>query len=105
MNGAPEKTIPILKGKQQKTAEGKTVLSLEDFKLAPGDIVSLYATAKDANNLLVSLLESQLLEVTARREAIVEGINAHIAFETEARPLLARTTAQTTAALTTFRIP
>ena len=50
VNGSPEKTIPILKGKQQKTAEGKTVLSLEDFKLAPGDIVSLYATAKDARN-------------------------------------------------------
>src|SRR5205823_13056347 len=50
VNGAPEKSIPILKGKQQKTAEGKTVLSLEDFKLAPGDIVSLYATAKDARN-------------------------------------------------------
>jgi hypothetical protein len=50
VNGAPEKSIPILKGAQQKTVEGKTMLSLEDFKLAPGDIVSLYAVAKDARN-------------------------------------------------------
>jgi hypothetical protein len=61
--------------------------------------------AKDANNVLVSLLEQQLLDATDRREAAAQGINAHIAFLNEAAPLLARTTAQTTAALTTFRIP
>jgi hypothetical protein len=60
---------------------------------------------KDANNVLVSLLEQQLLDATERREAAAQGINAHIAFETDARPLLAATTAQTTTALTTFRIP
>jgi len=53
----------------------------------------------------VSLLEQQLLDATDRREAAAQHINAHIAFLTEARPLLARTTAQTTTALTTFRIP
>ena len=42
---------------------------------------------------------------TDRREAAVQGMNAHIAFVNEAGPLLARTTAQTTDALTTFRIP
>ena len=61
--------------------------------------------AKDANNLLISLLEQQLLDATDRREAATHGINAHIAFLTEARPLLARTTVDTTTALTTFRIP
>lgn len=61
--------------------------------------------AKDANNVLVSLLEQQLLDATDRREAAAQGINAHIAFLNEAAPLLARTTTQTTAALTTFRIP
>jgi hypothetical protein len=61
--------------------------------------------AKDANNVLVSLLEQQLLDATERREAAAQGINAHIAFLTEARPLLARTTVDTTTALTTFRIP
>ena len=61
--------------------------------------------AKDSNNVLVSLLEQQLLDATERREAAVQGINAHIAFVNDAGPLLARTTAQTTDALTTFRIP
>ena len=61
--------------------------------------------AKDANNVLVSLLEHQLLDATERREAAAQGINAHVAFLNEAGPLLARTTAQTTTALTTFRIP
>jgi hypothetical protein len=61
--------------------------------------------ATDTNNLLVSLLEQQLLEATERREAAVQGLNAHIAFETDARALLVASTAQTTAALTTFRIP
>ena len=28
---------------------GSTTLSLEDFKLVPGDLVSLYATAKDGH--------------------------------------------------------
>lgn len=61
--------------------------------------------ATDANNVLVSLLEQQLLAATDRREAVAQGINAHIAFLTEAAPLLARTTAETTTALSTFRIP
>jgi hypothetical protein len=61
--------------------------------------------AKDNNNVLVSLLEQRLLEATEQREAAVQGINAHVAFVSEAGPLLAGTTAQTTDALTTFRIP
>jgi hypothetical protein len=60
---------------------------------------------KDGNNVLVSLLEQQVLAAIERREANVQGINAHIAFVLEARPLLLRTTALTTDALTTFRIP
>ena len=61
--------------------------------------------AKDTNALLVSLLEGQLLDATERREATAQAITAQAAFLIEARPLLARTTAQTTTALTTFRIP
>ena len=60
---------------------------------------------KDTNNVLVSLLEQSLLDATERREAAVQGINAHIAFLTDAPGLLAQTTALTTDALTTFRIP
>ncbi len=61
--------------------------------------------AKDTNYLLVSLLEQQVLDATERREAAAQGINAHVAFLTQAGPLLARTTGGTTQALSTFRIP
>jgi hypothetical protein len=61
--------------------------------------------SKDTNYLLLSLLEQQMLDATERREAVAQGLNAHAAFLTEARPLLAASTADTTRALTTFRIP
>ena len=47
VNGGPEKTV-ALGGKSGKKAEGSTTLYLEDYKLVPGDIVSLYASARDA---------------------------------------------------------
>jgi len=49
VNGGPEKTVDLLKQKGAKQADGSTVLSLEDFKAVPGDVVSLYAVAKDAH--------------------------------------------------------
>jgi hypothetical protein len=48
VNGGPEKTIDLLKQKGAKTADGSTVLSLENFKVAPGDVISVYGTANDA---------------------------------------------------------
>src|SRR5271157_1094179 len=48
VNAGPEKTVPMLQAKGAKTSSGSTVIALEDFKIEPGDIVSLYATAKDA---------------------------------------------------------
>jgi hypothetical protein len=48
VNGGPEQTSNLLKQKGAKQADGSTTLSLEDFKLVPGDLVSLYASAKDA---------------------------------------------------------
>jgi hypothetical protein len=50
VNGGPEKTQQLLSQKGVKTASGKYVLALEDYKLAPGDLVSVYAEAKDARN-------------------------------------------------------
>src|SRR5436305_1283041 len=47
VNGGPEKTIPMKAG-GAKNSSGSTILALEDFHAVPGDIVSLYATAKDA---------------------------------------------------------
>jgi hypothetical protein len=49
VNGGPETTVDLLKRKGEKQADGSTLLSLEDFKLVPGDLISVYATAKDAN--------------------------------------------------------
>ena len=48
VNGGPEQTVNLLKQKGVKQADGTTLLSLENFKLVPGDVVSLYAIAKDA---------------------------------------------------------
>jgi hypothetical protein len=60
---------------------------------------------KDTNYLLVSLVEQQLLDATERREAVVEGLNAHAAFLAEAATLESASTGDTTTALSSFRIP
>src|SRR5579864_4042329 len=49
VNGGPEVTVDLPKKKGAKEADGSTLLALENFKLIPGDLVSVYATAKDAN--------------------------------------------------------
>ena len=49
VNGGPETTVDLLKQKGARQTDGSTTLSLEDFKLLPGDLISVYATAKDAN--------------------------------------------------------
>ena len=48
VNGGPEKTVPLMKGPDNKQVEGRATLALEDFNLTPGDMVSLYASARDA---------------------------------------------------------
>ena len=50
VNGGPEQTVDLLKQKGTKQADGSTVISMEDFKAVPGDVVSLYAIAKDAHS-------------------------------------------------------
>lgn len=85
------------------TPELHTQIAVLDKINATG--VAAARMAKDTNYLLVSLLEQQVIEATDRREGIAQGINAHVAFLTDARPLLERTTTDTTTALTTFRIP
>jgi hypothetical protein len=50
VNGGPEQTLDLLKQKGAKQADGSTTLSMEDFKAVPGDVVSLYAIAKDAHS-------------------------------------------------------
>jgi hypothetical protein len=50
VNGGAEQKVDLLKQKGIKQADGSTTISLENFKLVPGDVVSLYATAKDARS-------------------------------------------------------
>jgi len=51
VNGEAEKIIPLLKAKGLKSASGTTTIALEDFKLSPGDLISLYATSRDAHSM------------------------------------------------------
>ena len=65
VNGQAEKVVPLLNSKGAMTGEGKVVLSLEDFHLVPGDIVSMYATANDARSKTVgdiAFIEAQPFE-------------------------------------------
>ena len=48
VNGAAEKTVNLLPHRGVKNADGSTMLALEDYKMTPGDVVSVYATARDA---------------------------------------------------------
>jgi hypothetical protein len=48
VNGGAEKSVRLLKQPDEKQASGSSVLALEDYQLVPGDLVSVYATAKDA---------------------------------------------------------
>lgn len=50
VNGGPEKVVQLLKDKTAKQADGSVLLSLEDYKLVPGDVIALYASANDARN-------------------------------------------------------
>lgn len=50
VNGGPDKDVSLLKAPAAKDADGSYTLPLEDFKLVPGDLVSLYATAKDGHS-------------------------------------------------------
>lgn len=50
VNGGAEKAVSLLGQKGVKTADGKYVIALEDYKLSPGDVVSIYASARDATH-------------------------------------------------------
>ena len=49
VNGGPDREVSMLKTPGAKEADGTYTLRLEDFKLVPGDLVSVYATAKDGH--------------------------------------------------------
>ena len=49
VNGGPEKAVSLLQKPGAKNADGSHTLALEDLKLVPGDVVSVYASAKDGH--------------------------------------------------------
>ncbi len=50
VNGGADHDLSLLKTPGAKSADGTTTLPLEDFKLVPGDLVSVYATARDGHS-------------------------------------------------------
>jgi hypothetical protein len=50
LNGGSDHDVNLLKTPGRKSADGSYTLPLEDFKLKPGDLVSVYATAKDGHS-------------------------------------------------------
>jgi len=65
VNGAPEQRVSLQQSKDGKTSSASTTLALEDFKLVPGDIVSLYAVARGArqtSNSDMFFIEAQPFE-------------------------------------------
>jgi hypothetical protein len=50
VNGGPVRDVNLLKVPDAKSADGAYALALEDFKLVPGDLVSVYATARDGHS-------------------------------------------------------
>jgi hypothetical protein len=49
VNGGADKDVDVLKEPGATSADGSYTLRLEEFKLVPGDLVSVYATAKDGH--------------------------------------------------------
>ncbi|MGA8730615.1 MAG: hypothetical protein WB608_17810 [Terracidiphilus sp.] len=49
VNGGPEREISLLEKSGAKSADGSHTLPLEDFKLVPGDVISVYASARDGH--------------------------------------------------------
>jgi len=46
VNGGPNHDVNLLESTNARNADGSYILPLEEFKLIPGDLVSLYATAR-----------------------------------------------------------
>ena len=49
VNGGAERDISLLEKPGTKSTDGSHTLPLEDFKLVPGDVVSVYASARDGH--------------------------------------------------------
>jgi len=50
VNGGADRDVNLLKNPGARSADSSYTLPLEDFKLKPGDLVSVFATAKDGHS-------------------------------------------------------
>ena len=50
VNGGADHDISLLNSPGAKDADGKHMISLEELKLAPGDVIAIYATARDGHS-------------------------------------------------------
>ncbi|MDL1873516.1 hypothetical protein FBR05_15150, partial [Deltaproteobacteria bacterium PRO3] len=76
VNGGPEKSVALSGAGGGKEARGSALIALEDYKMAPGDIVSLYAVARDARRATqtdIYFLEAQPFEREYRQGQAPEG--------------------------------
>ena len=76
VNGGAEQTRSVLNARGSKDTRGTTMLTLEDFKLVPGDIVTLYGTARDAKTTARSdiyFIEARPFELSYHQEQASGG--------------------------------
>ena len=78
VNGGAEKTISMLPARDARNSSGTTVIALEDFKIEPGDIVSLYATAKDARAAATDLARDRFLLFDSPDDAFGRGADCDV---------------------------
>ncbi len=50
VNGGSDHDVSLLKTPGAKNSDGSTMLPLEDFKLVPGDVIGIYAAARDGHS-------------------------------------------------------
>lgn len=76
VNGGPEQVKSLLRDRGAKESTGSLLLSMEDFKIVPGDVVSLYATARDAKTTArsdIMFVEARPFEYTYRQDQASGG--------------------------------
>ncbi len=76
VNGGPERSVPLPARRGDKESKQTTTVSLEDFKMVPGDVIALYAIARDARNTSqtdIFFLEAQPFEKEYQQAQTMEG--------------------------------
>ena len=76
VNGGADQKVPLLHSSGSKQANGKTLLYLEDFHLSPGDLVSMYAEARDARQTSrtdMVFVQAEPFDLTFRQSQAADG--------------------------------